>query len=84
LKEGEQVVVDGQYKLQPGAPVQIITPNKAANGKPLTQAEETPAANQATSGKISPDRTAPEHHRRLPQASEKPAGSAPPAMANQG
>jgi membrane fusion protein, multidrug efflux system len=84
LKEGEQVVVDGQYKLQPGAPVQITTPNKAANGNPLTQAEETPAGHQATNGKLSPDRTGPEHHRRLPQASEKPAASAPPAMANQG
>jgi multidrug efflux system membrane fusion protein len=39
LREGEQVVVDGQYKLQPGSPVQITPPNQPANGKRLTQAE---------------------------------------------
>jgi len=84
LKEGEQVVVDGQYKLQPGTPVQIITPNKAVNGKPLAQADETPAPNQAVDGKQSPGHTGSEHHRRPTQASEKPEGSAPPAMATQG
>src|ERR1700730_1303518 len=84
LKEGEQVVVDGQYKLQPGAPVEITTPNKAANAKPLTQAEATAAPNQAANGNQSPGQNGPEHHRRSPQASEKPEGSAPPAMANQG
>jgi membrane fusion protein, multidrug efflux system len=84
LKEGEQVVVDGQYKLQPGAPVQITTPNKAANGNPLAQADETPAANQAVDGKQSPGPAGSEHHRRPTQASEKPEGSTPPAMATQG
>ena len=84
VKEGEQVVVDGQYKLQPGAPVQITTPNKAANGNPLAQADETPAANQAVDGKQSPGPAGSEHHRRPTQASEKPEGSTPPAMATQG
>ena len=84
LKEGEQVVVDGQYKLQPGAPVEITTPNKAANAKPLTQADQTPAANQVANGKPSPGQNGPEHHRRPAQASEKPEGSAPPAVATQG
>ena len=84
LKEGEQVVVDGQYKLQPGSPVQITTPNQAVNGKPLTQADETPAPNQPAEGKQSPGQNGLEHHRRHPQAAEKPDGSAPPAVANQG
>jgi membrane fusion protein, multidrug efflux system len=84
LKEGEQVVVDGQYKLQPGAPVLITTPNKAANGNPLAQADETPAANQAVDGKQSPGPAGSAHHRRPTQASEKPEGSTPPAMATQG
>ena len=47
LQEGEQVVVDGQYKLQPGSPVQITTPNSPVKGKELTQANETPAPDQA-------------------------------------
>jgi membrane fusion protein, multidrug efflux system len=80
LQEGEQVVVDGQYKLQPGAPVQITTPNQAPNGKALTQADESPAPSQAAKGNQSPGQNGPEHHRRPPQAE----GSAPPAMANQG
>ena len=84
LKEGEQVVVDGQYKLQPGAPVQIVAPNKAVTGKPLTQAGETPASNQPAKGIQSPGQNGPEHRRRSPQASEKPEGSAPPAIATQG
>jgi membrane fusion protein, multidrug efflux system len=83
LQDGEQVVVDGQYKLQPGARVQIIAPNPAANGKPLTQADETPALNQAIKGKQSPGQNG-EHHRRPPKASDQPEGSSPPAMATQG
>jgi len=84
LQEGEQVVVDGQYRLQPGSPVQITFPNQSANGKPLTQADETPAPNQATKDKQPPGQNGPEHHRRPPQASERPEGSALPAMATQG
>lgn len=84
LQEGEQVVVDGQYRLQPGAPVQITTPIPARNGKALTQADETPAPNQAPKDKQSPDQNGPEHHRRSPQTSEVPPGGAPPAMATQG
>ena len=64
LQEGEQVVVDGQYKLQPGAPVQITTPNQPGNGKQLTQAEETPAANQDATGKQSTGQHETEQHRR--------------------
>ena len=84
LQEGEQVVVDGQYKLQPGSLVQITTPNQAANGKPLTQADETPAANQPAKGNQPPGENGVEHHRRPAQAAEQPDGSAPLAMATQG
>ena len=80
LEEGEQVVVDGQYKLQPGSPVQTITPNQNPNGKALTQADESPARAQAAKGKQSPVQNGPQHHRRPSQAE----GSAPPVMANQG
>jgi multidrug efflux system membrane fusion protein len=80
LQEGEQVVVDGQYKLQPGSPVQITTPNQAPNGKALTQADESPAPSQSAKGKQPSGQNGPEHHRRPPQAE----GTAPPAMANQG
>ena len=84
LQEGEQVVVDGQYKLQPGSPVQVTTPNQSANGKAITQADETPGPNPAAKGKQSPGQSGPEHHRRPPQASEQPEGSVPPAVATQG
>jgi membrane fusion protein, multidrug efflux system len=84
LQEGEQVVVDGQYKLQPGAPVQITTPNQPGNGKRLTQADETPGSDQSATGKQSPGPNGSEHQRRHPQGSEQPEGSAPPAMATQG
>jgi membrane fusion protein, multidrug efflux system len=84
LQEGEQVVVDGQYKLQPGAPVQITTPIPAKSGKALTQADETPAPDQVPKGKQSPGQNGPEHHRRPPQTSEAPQGGSPPAMATQG
>jgi multidrug efflux system membrane fusion protein len=85
LQEGEQVVVDGQYKLQPGSPVQITTPNQAGNGRSLTQADETPAPDRAAKGRHSPGQnTGPEQHRRPPQASEQPEGSAPPVAATQG
>lgn len=53
LQEEEQVVVDGQYKLQPDAPVQFTTPDHPGNGRQLTQAEETPAPNQGGTGEQS-------------------------------
>jgi membrane fusion protein, multidrug efflux system len=84
LQEGEQVVVDGQYKLQPGVPVQITTPNQPGNGNRLTQADETPAPNQDAAGTPSPDQPGTEHHRRQPQGSQQPEGSGPPAIATQG
>ena len=84
LQEGEQVVVDGQYKLQPGALVQIITPNQPGPGKQLTQVDETPAQNQNPTAKQSPQQEGTGHHRRHPEGTEQPGGSSPPAMATQG
>jgi multidrug efflux system membrane fusion protein len=83
LQEGEQVVVDGQYKLQPGAPVQITTPNQPDKGRRLTQADETPAPDQGATGQQSPGQNGSEHHRRHPQGSEQPEASSP-TMATQG
>jgi multidrug efflux system membrane fusion protein len=39
LKPGEDVVVDGQYKLQPGAHVQITTPQQQAQASPGSSAK---------------------------------------------
>src|SRR6516225_659936 len=84
LQEGEQVVVDGQYKLQPGAHVQITTPNQPEKGRRLTQADETPAPDQGATGRQSPGQDGSEHRRRHPQAPEQPEGSSPPALSTQG
>jgi multidrug efflux system membrane fusion protein len=46
LKPGEQVVVDGQYKLQPGSHVELTTPQQqkpAAPAKPHSEKSGTPA-----------------------------------------
>jgi multidrug efflux system membrane fusion protein len=46
LKAGEQVVVDGQYKLQPGARVELTSPQQqqpAAVGKPPSGKSARPA-----------------------------------------
>ena len=46
LKAGEQVVVDGQYKLQPGSHVELTTPQQqqpAATAKPRTGKPAKPA-----------------------------------------
>jgi multidrug efflux system membrane fusion protein len=83
LQQGEQVVVDGQYKLQPGAPVQIITPNQPGSGKQLTQTDEAPAQNQTPTVKQSPAPGEAGHHRRHPQGTEQPEGNSPPAIATQ-
>jgi hypothetical protein len=84
LEEGDQVVVDGQYKLQPGSPVQITTPNQPGTERQLTQADETPAQSQNPSVKQSPGQDGTGHHHRHSQGTEQPGGSSPPAMANQG
>src|SRR6516165_820810 len=44
LQEGERVVVDGQYKLQPGALVQVTNPG---GGKPLAQNDRVSDTDQS-------------------------------------
>jgi membrane fusion protein, multidrug efflux system len=84
LQEGEQVVVDGQYKLQPNATVLITTPNKPAKGKELTQTDGSPSPGAAAQNKQSPAEKRPEHYRHRQQNAEQPEGSAPPATATRG
>jgi multidrug efflux system membrane fusion protein len=43
LKPGEDVVVDGQYKLQPGSPVQITTSQEQARASPGSSAKPSGA-----------------------------------------
>jgi hypothetical protein len=83
LQEGEQVVVDGQYKLQPGSPVQIIIPNKPAKGNELTQANESPTPDQAGQTQPSPGENGSEHHRHHQQKAEQPENTAPPVTAKE-
>jgi len=47
LQDGERVVVDGQYKLQPGALVQVTNPNGAGGGRPLAQNDRIPDPDQS-------------------------------------
>src|SRR5580704_8785669 len=75
LQEGEQVVVDGQYKLQPGSPVQITVPNPPTKGKELTQAGESPSPGQPGQNKQSPEPNGSEHHRRHEPKTEQPENS---------
>jgi membrane fusion protein, multidrug efflux system len=84
LEAGEQVVVDGQYKLQPGAPVIITAPKQPGDGRRLTAADETVAPNQSVPRKQAPGPEEAGHNQERPQASEQPEGSSPPAMATQG
>jgi multidrug efflux system membrane fusion protein len=78
LQEGEQVVVDGQYKLQPGSTVQITAPNQSAKGRPLTQANESPSPGSIAENKQSPEPTGSEPHRRHQQTADQHETSAPP------
>jgi membrane fusion protein, multidrug efflux system len=79
LKEGEQVVVDGQYKLQPDSPVQITTPNQPAKGKQLAQATESPSQDQPAQTSPSPEANGSEHHRHHQPKTEQAENSTPPA-----
>jgi membrane fusion protein, multidrug efflux system len=49
LKPGEQVVVDGQYKLQPGAHVELTTPQPSKQARPVEVRQ--PGQKMARSGK---------------------------------
>jgi membrane fusion protein, multidrug efflux system len=81
LKDGEQVVVDGQYKLQPDSPVQITTPSQPAKGKQLAQASESPSQDQPPQTSSSPEANGSEHHRHHLQKTEQAENSTPPATA---
>jgi len=50
LKPGEQVVVDGQYKLQPGAHVELTTPQQSQQRRPPQLKQ--PPRKTASSGKL--------------------------------
>jgi len=90
LQEGERVVVDGQYKLQPGAPVQIQSPNKAAGGRPLAQNDRVPDPDQSgqpgTPAKGQTQPQPPSTTGQLPQGGASPgqAAQAGPSDQNQG
>jgi multidrug efflux system membrane fusion protein len=49
LQPGEQVVVDGQYKLQPGAHVELTTPQPSKQARPVQGRQ--PGQKMAKSGK---------------------------------
>jgi multidrug efflux system membrane fusion protein len=49
LQPGEQVVVDGQYKLQPGAHVELTTPQQSNQARPVHVRQ--PGQKMARSGK---------------------------------
>ena len=49
LKPGEQVVIDGQYKLQPGAHVELTTPQPSKQSRPVQVRQ--PGQKMARSGK---------------------------------
>ncbi|MBV9130975.1 MAG: efflux RND transporter periplasmic adaptor subunit [Verrucomicrobia bacterium] len=84
LQEGEQVVADGQYKLQPGSPVQITTPNQPAKGKQLTQADESPSPGQPSQDQQPRGQSGSAHQRKREQNPDQPEGGAPPATATRG
>jgi len=77
LKEGEQVVVDGQYKLQPGSPVQITIPNQPVKEKPLAQASKSPSQGQPAENDRSPEAKASEHHRPQQKIDQAENGAPP-------
>jgi membrane fusion protein, multidrug efflux system len=84
LKEGEQVVVDGQYKLQPGGPVQVTSPNREPNGGRLTQADASASPGENPTDQASPlPRDRQPHHSR-PDSSHRAEESAAPLSTNQG
>jgi membrane fusion protein, multidrug efflux system len=80
LRAGEQVVVDGQYKLQPGARV-VVQPTSGGNTGQLT---ETAPETQGPGGKQVPAPEGAEHRQRHAVSSEQPAARTAPAMPTQG
>jgi membrane fusion protein, multidrug efflux system len=84
LQAGEQVVVDGQYRLQPGARVVITQPPQRANAGQLSEADETvPETQSAIHGQTAaPERA--EKHQRQATSSGQPEPRVAPAIPNRG
>jgi multidrug efflux system membrane fusion protein len=87
LEEGEQVVVDGQYKLQPNAPVQVQPPSGQPSPSRLTQAGPSASPNKQPADHGSPaeveDATKGKHRSR--EGSQRQTeGSVSPASSSQG
>ncbi|GLR82957.1 multidrug resistance protein [Azospirillum oryzae] len=78
LTPGERVVVDGQYRLQPGSKIRIVEP--IASAAPVGAAPATPAPESAPAGKTQ-DPAAREERRRERQQQRENNG-APPAPGN--
>jgi len=84
LEEGEQVVVDGQYKLQPNAPVQVTLPNQGTGH--LTQADPSASPGESPADQSSPGQDTGKlrrHHSR-PGPSQQTEESVSPASSSQG
>ncbi|HEY0792549.1 MAG TPA: efflux RND transporter periplasmic adaptor subunit [Chthoniobacterales bacterium] len=73
LKEGERVVVDGQYKLQPGSPVEVL-PARSPAPKTLAQNQRT----------ADPDQAAADPQSRRPSSIQPVDASANGVASNQG
>lgn len=80
LTPGERVVVDGQYRLQPGSKVRIVEPVASAapvGADPAASPAAIPPATQPAAPPAAP-------HRRPPGAQGVPADAAPADAARQG
>jgi multidrug efflux system membrane fusion protein len=84
LREGEQVVIDGQYKLQPNSPVQVTSPNRGAGGKGLTQADPSASPIENPTEQASPAQSGHPHRHSRQDSSQQTEGSASPTSSNQG
>ncbi|HYY29884.1 MAG TPA: efflux RND transporter periplasmic adaptor subunit [Chthoniobacterales bacterium] len=83
LQVGEQVVVDGQYKLQPGARV-IIQPTQRGNTGQLTESSETVPQTQGAGAKQVPVPDGAKEHQPNGVSSQQPAARTAPAIPTQG
>ena len=83
LQVGEQVVVDGQYKLQPGARV-IIQPTQRGNTGQLTESSETVPQTQGAGAKQVPLPDGAKEHQPNGVSSQQPAARTAPAIPTQG
>jgi membrane fusion protein, multidrug efflux system len=87
LQEGEQVVVDGQYKLQPNAPVQVMSPSSQPGPAQLTQGGPSASPNKRPADHGSPaeaEGAEKGKHRSREGSQRQTEGSVSPASASQG